>query len=223
MHNEGSNDEERIVTEAHIQAKSGFFEIDTPIYDGDIVDVGVDPRNGSRDRRLVTNLKLNQVTGRSSNIQHTQVDWAKAPAPRVAAVRRLTFENLHPDVLKAAGAFFADGHHRTAVAEAFKSIEVRVRKMTGIENKSASPLMGDAFKAEAPLIDVATESGQSGMDERQGFLALFRGSMLGIRNPNAHELAKPADAQEALEYLAFASLLHRRIDQAAKIVKPSTP
>lgn len=36
--------------------------------------------------------------------------------------------------------------------------------------------------------------------------------MIGIRNPGAHELFKPADAQETLEYLGFASLLHRRLD-----------
>ena len=38
--------------------------------------------------------------------------------------------------------------------------------------------------------------------------------MLGLRNPGAHELFKPADAHETLEYLALASLLHRRIDGA---------
>ena len=38
--------------------------------------------------------------------------------------------------------------------------------------------------------------------------------MLGIRNQGAHELFKESDPQEALEYLGFASLLHRRIDVA---------
>jgi hypothetical protein len=42
------------------------------------------------------------------------------------------------------------------------------------------------------------ETVQSGQDERAGFLSLFRGSMLGIRNPGAHELFKPADAQRPL-------------------------
>ena len=38
--------------------------------------------------------------------------------------------------------------------------------------------------------------------------------MLGIRNPGAHELTVEQDAQEALEYLALASLLHRRLDSS---------
>lgn len=51
-------------------------------------------------------------------------------------------------------------------------------------------------------------------DEREGFQALFRGAMIGIRNPKAHEVFKAEDPQTALEYLGFASLLHRRIDHA---------
>jgi hypothetical protein len=36
----------------------------------------------------------------------------------------------------------------------------------------------------------------------------------GIRNPDAHELFKALDAEEALETLAFASMLMRRLDEA---------
>lgn len=72
--------------------------------------------------------------------------------------------------------------------------------------------MAAVFKAKSPILDVATEDGRSGQDEREGFMALFRGAMIGIRNPKAHELFREEDPQQALEYLAFASLLHRRID-----------
>jgi uncharacterized protein (TIGR02391 family) len=82
--------------------------------------------------------------------------------------------------------------------------------------------MGDAFQVENPRIDIATEEGQSGRDEREGFLALFRGSMIGIRNPKAHELLKAEDPQQALEYLGFASLLHRRIDAASNAAAPAS-
>jgi len=132
----------------------------------------------------------------------------------VAPVRRLTFQNLHPAVQAAAGALFADGHYESAVSEAFKSIEVRVRELTN-SNRSGAPLMGDAFKMDGSILDVASHEGRSGEDEREGFLHMFRGAMLGIRNPGAHELFRTGDPQQALEYLGFASLLHRRIDVAA--------
>jgi uncharacterized protein (TIGR02391 family) len=83
-----------------------------------------------------------------------------------------------------------------------------------VPDKSGAPLIGDAFGTKAPRLDVSTEAGRSGDDERDGFLALFRGAMLGVRNPKAHEHFKPEDPQLALEYLGFASLLHRRLDIA---------
>lgn len=203
----GTEDEERKTVEAMIQSESGFFEVSTPIYEGDLVEIP-DPRGGT-DVRMARDVKVNDFG--SSNIRHTQVKWGKAAVQRVAPVRRLTFENLHPEVQDAAGNLFADGHMGSAVSEAFKSLEVRVRKLSGLDQSGAT-LMTTAFAAKSPLLDVATEVGRSGQDEREGFMALFRGAIIGIRNPKAHELFREEDPQQALEYLAFASLLHRRID-----------
>ncbi len=145
----------------------------------------------------------------------------ETPAPRLAPVRRLSFDNFHPRVQAAAGELFADGHFASAISEAFKSIEVRVKKATGID-QSGAKLMASAFHPTDPPLDVATEAGQSGKDEREGFQALFRGAMIGIRNPRAHELFKAEDPQTALEYLGFASLLHRRIDHAEQDAPTTT-
>ncbi len=212
IRNEATDDEETFEVVGHIQPDSGFFDVDTPIYEGDIVEVA-DPRKGpeGRERRLAQRVKVNHNA--PARAQHTEVIWGTAPAARVAPVRRLTFENLHPQVQDAAGDLFADGHYESAVSEAFKSIEVRVRSITGLD-KSGAPLMQETFKAAVPRLDVAGHEGHSGADEREGFLHIFRGAMIGIRNPGAHELFKPGDPQQALEYLGFASLLHRRIDAA---------
>lgn len=210
----GTAEEERSTVTAMIQSESGFFDVKTPIYEGDLVEVP-DPRGGT-DIRLALEVKVNDFG--SSSLQHTQVLWGKAPAQRVAPVRRLTFENLHDDVRGAAGDLFADEHLSSAVSEAFKSIEIRVRELSGLD-QSGSSLMTTAFASKAPLLDVAVEEGRSGQDEREGFMALFRGAMIGIRNPKAHELFQNEDPQQALEYLAFASLLHRRIDVAVAALK----
>ena len=116
--------------------------------------------------------------------------------------------------MAAASGLFADGQYDSAVTEALKSVDVRVRTLTGLDLSGAS-LMQEAFKPKAPLLDVAIESGRSGDDEREGFFYLFRGAMVGIRNPKAHELAKGDDPEEALEVLGLASLLHRRLDIAS--------
>lgn len=210
----GTDEESTFEVEAHIQGKTGSFAVDTPIFKGDYVEL-LDPRLGEEgvERRYVATAKVLQGTPERS-MHRVKVEWGDEPEPpRVAPVRRLTFENLHPEVQAASGDLFADGHFESSVSEAFKSIEVRVRDLTG-STKSGAALMGDAFKADGSVLDVAGHEGRSGEDEREGFMHVFRGSMIGIRNPGAHELFKPGDPQQALEYLGFASLLHRRIDAA---------
>jgi uncharacterized protein (TIGR02391 family) len=79
--------------------------------------------------------------------------------------------------------------------------------------------MARAFDEKNPLINVAVESGRSGEDEQRGFKFLFMGATVGIRNPKGHELVRQEDPQRALEYLAFASVLMRRLDDASSGLK----
>ncbi len=60
-------------------------------------------------------------------LRHIEVVWGKAPAVRVAEVRRLGIEGLHPAVIAAASDLFTDGHYSQAIFEAFKALEGRVR------------------------------------------------------------------------------------------------
>lgn len=209
IHLEGTEDEIRHEVEAMIQAESGFFDVETPVYEGDVVEFP-DPRGGT-DRKLAAEVHVNDFG--SATLRHTQVKWGKAPALRAAPVRRLRLEGLHPTVVDVSSNLFADGHYASAVSEAFKSIEIRVRGAIG-SKQSGTKLMGEAFGGAKPKLNVATSTGQSAADEQEGFQALFRGAMLGVRNPLAHDLLAPQEPQQALEYLALASLLHRRLDLA---------
>ncbi|MDT5322521.1 MAG: hypothetical protein QOJ56_4992 [Mycobacterium sp.] len=213
IQNEGTQDEKRFEAECFVQPERGTFELETPIYEGDIVEMD-DPRGG-RQRRVAQDVK--QYPRKP---QRTRVTWGNAAPVRTAPIRRLQLENLHADVISAASNLFADGHYAAAVSEAFKSIEVRVRNLANITDQSGSKLMGQAFGTSAPRLDVSTETGQSGKDEQEGYQQLFRGAMLGVRNPKAHELFRHDDPQQALEYLGFASLLHRRLDIAEAKLTP---
>lgn len=143
----------------------------------------------------------------------TEARWGEAEPVRRAPVRRLDLQRLHPQVISAASALFADRQYDSAATEAMKSVEVRVRDLTRLSISGAA-LMQEAFKPKEPRLDVAVETGRSGDDEREGYFYLFRGAMVGIRNPKAHELSRGDDPDEALEVLALASLLHRRLDIA---------
>lgn len=133
----------------------------------------------------------------------------------VAEPVRIGISELHPRVARAAQSLFESGHFFEAEFEAFKSLESRVRELIG-SDKSGVDLMGQAFRPTGPLIDTATASGRSGTAQREGYLALFRGAMLAIRDPRAHMPSQEVAPSHALEYLAFASLLHRRLDIATE-------
>lgn len=209
VRHENTAAEERHETEANIQADKGLFGVDTPIYDGDVV-VIPDPRSGT-DRRLVAKVKVHDYG--PSHMQHTEVEWGRAPAPRAAPVRRLGIENLHAEVITVASDLFVDGHYSQAVFEALKALERRVRNQSGLE-ESGRDLMAKAFKGEPPPIDLTVESGQSGRDEQEGLRLMFMGVIQGIRNPKGHELVKQDEPDRALEYLGTVSVLFRRLDDA---------
>lgn len=76
--------------------------------------------------------------------------------------------------------------------------------------------MGEAFKDADPAITLADLSTETGRNIQAGFRFMFMGAVRGIRNPDAHELFTALNAEEALETLAFASMLMRRLDSARR-------
>ena len=119
---------------------------------------------------------------------------------------------LHVDIRQVIERF-VEGHLDAAVFEAFKAINNRVKQMTG-SDRDGSPLMDEALGVAHPRIVFADLSTTTGRDIQQGLHFMFKGAVQGIRNPDAHEQFKILDEEEALEELAFASLLMRRLDGA---------
>ena len=155
-----------------------------------------------------------------ARIQGLNVLGPPMVAPRIAGMRDVEWGavlgQLHPDVVHAAGTLFNDGHFAPAIFAAFKALEFRVQEQTGID-RTGVDLMAHVFKEQNPLIDLAVEPGRSGDDERKGFRFIFMGVMAGVRNPKAHGQVEQADPQRTMEYLALASLLMRRLDDATEV------
>ncbi|HEX5618042.1 MAG TPA: TIGR02391 family protein, partial [Solirubrobacteraceae bacterium] len=55
---------------------------------------------------------------------------------------------------------------------------------------------------------------ESEVDEQRGYKSIFAGASSGIRNPRGHEVDVGDTPDEALDYLALASLLLRKLDAA---------
>jgi uncharacterized protein (TIGR02391 family) len=110
-------------------------------------------------------------------------------------------------------ALVADGRMSEAVSEAMRLVEERVQSLTA-SDESGPTLMESVFGAKPPQLDITTATGQTAEDEREGFRLLFIGAMLGLRDPERAGVSVPAAVDEALECLALASMLMRRLDRA---------
>jgi len=125
---------------------------------------------------------------------------------------------LHSKVLAASGKLLQDGHYPQAVFEAFKALEEYVKAKSGIKNKTGKNLMTYVFDENKPILKIKPSLPDTAAEEQEGFRFLFMGAMLGIRNPKAHYSVIQKDKVKTVQYLAFASLLFKIVDEATLIL-----
>ncbi len=121
---------------------------------------------------------------------------------------------IHPRIRKRAESLFRTGHYSDSILAAFKEISIMVKEKAELDMDGKS-LMSEVFRATDPRIKLNTLKTQSERDEQEGFMLLFMGAMQGIRNPQAHDNIDQRDPVRTLEYLAFASVLARKIDEGS--------
>ena len=98
-----------------------------------------------------------------------------------------------------------------ATLEAFKHLDIQVKKLSGI-NDSGFKLMMAAFAEAAPKIKLTGLITSSDIDEQMGFKFVFAGVMSAIRSPRGHDIiSDPID--RCLDHLSVASVLLRRIEE----------
>jgi uncharacterized protein (TIGR02391 family) len=116
--------------------------------------------------------------------------------------------DLHPRVREIASKYFETGHFRATILDTYIALDNEVQNKSGLD-KTGMALMDHAFTPNKPLLKISDS-----LDERQGFLFLFKGAMGAIRNPKAHRVGKQIDPQRTLEWLSFASVLFRIVDES---------
>jgi len=120
---------------------------------------------------------------------------------------------LHPAIIKSSYAQFRDGQYRDAVLNAIMAVFELIRKKTKID-KDGSELVCEVLSLSKPKLIISNLKTDSGRNEQKGYLQILQGAYLGIRNPKAHSLSTDLDKPKTAQYLIFASLLARRIDEA---------
>ena len=130
----------------------------------------------------------------------------------------LGFEQLlHPLIEKSSYEHYRNGHLRDAVLNSVIATFDHLRAVTGI-SADGEALASKAFSLSDPYIVLSELKTDSGQNDQKGFMQIFKGAFQGIRNPKAHSLTHDLNPEKAAQYLIFASMLVRRLDEA-KVIK----
>jgi uncharacterized protein (TIGR02391 family) len=158
--------------------------------------------------------KTNQIrpTGRSRR--------ARKPANQQVIY---SLSSLHPPINEVSERLFLNGHYSQAIFEAYKAVVNLVKMKSGRSDLDGQQLMSTVFSYENPILKVNKLQSRSEQDEQMGFMFLFMGATVGIRNPKAHDIVEQGDPIRAMEYLALASLLSRRVEESTRSSESHTP
>lgn len=122
-------------------------------------------------------------------------------------------QQLHARIAQKVWATFLRGDYETAVFQAFKEVEVRVRTVGRLPNSLVgTDLMRKAFDSKSvPLTELSQEKG-----ERDALAHLFAGAIGRYRNSTGHRTVT-MEAQEAVEVIVLASHLLGIVDKRSHL------
>jgi uncharacterized protein (TIGR02391 family) len=156
----------------------------------------------------IRNEFINKLMSMSKEVE----DAGKAAGESTHTNLHLSLENLHPLVKSVAVKLFLDGYYRQAILDTYILLTDTVKTKSGRHDLDGSALMQTVFSARNPTIKISDDP-----DEQLGFMWMFSGAVMGIRNPKAHRLVQQTDPQRTLEWLSYASVLLRVLDDAEVI------
>lgn len=109
--------------------------------------------------------------------------------------------------------FLDSGDFEEAVRVAFIRINNRVKHLSGLTSVDGSHLMRSAFSKNSPKLKINPLKTQEELDQQEGFMHIFEGSILAFRNPHSHDDEKKLTFQEAFGPLALANYLMAILDR----------
>ena len=148
----------------------------------------------------ITQLDLKDYDRVKQPLPENRVDISKADI--------LPKHQLHPIIAQKVWSIFLQGAYDSAVFEAFKQVEIAVRKAGGYAEKDrGTDLMRRAFHVDSGNL---TDQNQH-TAEKQARSDLFAGAIGSCKNPGSHRDVD-LTAEEAAEMIIFASHLLRIVD-----------
>jgi len=115
---------------------------------------------------------------------------------------------LHPAIVKACWSAFLRGDYDTAVFQAFKELEVKIREASGATAGEYGVVL--ARKACHPQTGPLTDS-HSPEAEREALMHMTAGALGSYKNPYSHRNIR-LEAEESVEMIVLASHLFKIVD-----------
>lgn len=125
------------------------------------------------------------------------------------------WKDLHPSVIASSKSRYDSKHYADAVEAALKGLNLQIKEYVvsvGGDELDGARLMRRAFSLNNPLIKLEKLETESERNIQEGYMNLYAGAMIGIRNPKAHENIT-IDASRCRHMLYFASLLFQVFDE----------
>lgn len=122
----------------------------------------------------------------------------------------LPSENLHPILVRKVKPLFLRGDYDTAIFQAFKAVEVQVRKVGEYAKSDIGvALMRKAFHPKTGKLS----NTHSEMSERQAMSDLFAGAIGLFKNPTSHRNIEGVSPDETAGYIKVADCLLKMVDE----------
>lgn len=121
----------------------------------------------------------------------------------------LPSETLHPILARKVKPLFLRGDYDTAIFQAFKAVEVQVRKKGRYTNRDIGvPLMRKAFHPQTGSLT----NKKSEEPEKQAMSNLFAGAIGLFKNPVSHRFIDTISPEDAADLIRFANFLLKMLE-----------
>ena len=127
---------------------------------------------------------------------------------------------IYPEIVSVSKKRFEAGQFSDAVEAAFKHFNSVVKGLASLRGKvikDGASLMNYVFSANKPIIELSDLTTETGRNIQQGYMQMFAGGMIGIRNPKAHEILNITPTR-AIHFLFVASLFFFKLDERNNIL-----
>ena len=129
-------------------------------------------------------------------------------------------DNLHEE-LRPSMDLYRDGYFDEAVRKASQRFINRIQERSVRPDMHGKSLIEHSFSGQKPLLEFSDRETLSERAEHDGFRHLGVGLALGLRNVLSHEDDYGLTNVSALEWMAFISAMHRRLDDARHVAGQS--